>query len=90
MLQGDAWDVAPIPAADIRSRCAEVYTFCDLLVSQCMTDRPVEFRQMTCSVCVESRFQAVRAPQPQCTLICAHRHSNCTLLCGVAELAVHA
>lgn len=50
LLQGEMWEVAAVPFADVRRRCAEVYSFCDLLVSQCMTDQPVAFRQMMCTV----------------------------------------
>lgn len=49
-MQGEAWEVEPVPQAEARARCAEIFSFCDLLVSQCMTDQPVAFRQMMCTV----------------------------------------
>lgn len=67
VLQGDAWEVAPVPAVDVRSRCTQVHAFCDLLISQCMTDKPVEFRQMSCTACaVKPRgLHAVRPRHPR-------------------------
>eukprot|EP00892_Ulva_mutabilis_P011414 jgi/Ulvmu1/8645/UM046_0050.1 len=45
-----SWTVEAVPVAFVHARAKEVFTFCDLLLSQCMTDQPIAFWQMMCSV----------------------------------------
>eukprot|EP00892_Ulva_mutabilis_P001433 jgi/Ulvmu1/11290/UM074_0005.1 len=47
--EGRPWNVVPMPVAELRGRCNEIYSFCTLLVCQCMTDQPVKFRRMLCA-----------------------------------------
>eukprot|EP00892_Ulva_mutabilis_P007142 jgi/Ulvmu1/47/UM001_0050.1 len=41
--------IEAVPLAPVRARAKQVFTFCDLIVSQCMTDQPIAFRQMICA-----------------------------------------
>lgn len=49
-LQGEAWPAEVVPLAALRARWGDLYGFCGLMTTQCLTDQPVAFRQMMCGM----------------------------------------
>lgn len=84
--QGEAWEVAPVSKAEVWARCVELYSFNDLLGTQCMTDHPVGFQKMMCCVRADRSggLEAVRLPPhaatfPQCPK-CSCMYRSCHLM----------